>query len=70
MSHILIVDDEESICRALAGILADEGFRTEAASDGDQALARLTDAARPDLVYLLRGARPELEIRRTEGATS
>lgn len=27
-------------------------------------------AARPDLVYLLRGARPELEIRRTEGATS
>ena len=34
MSRILIVDDEESIRRSLAGILSDEGFETDSVADG------------------------------------
>jgi two-component system nitrogen regulation response regulator NtrX len=52
VSHILIVDDEQSICRSLAGILEDEGFTTDAALDGEQALGRLEGAELPDLVLL------------------
>jgi two-component system nitrogen regulation response regulator NtrX len=55
MPHVLIVDDEESIRGSLAGILSDEGFEAETASDGTQALACLRDAtleALPDLVLL------------------
>jgi two-component system nitrogen regulation response regulator NtrX len=36
--HILIVDDEASILRALEGILVDEGFQVVHASDGETAL--------------------------------
>jgi len=52
VSRILIVDDEESIGRSLAGILEDEGFRTEAVLDGEAALARVRSADAPDLVLL------------------
>jgi len=52
MSRILIVDDEESICRSLAGLLEDEGFTTETALDGDAALDRLRGDEPPDLVLL------------------
>ncbi|NNL67034.1 MAG: sigma-54-dependent Fis family transcriptional regulator [Myxococcales bacterium] len=52
MSRILIVDDEESICRALSGILQDEGFRTDAVLDGEAALERLERESQPDLVLL------------------
>lgn len=38
MSRILIVDDEESIRRSLAGILSDEGYATDGAEDGEKAL--------------------------------
>ncbi|MCH2410574.1 DNA-binding response regulator, partial [Myxococcota bacterium] len=38
MSEILIVDDESSIRRSLAGILSDEGFTTREAVDGESAL--------------------------------
>ena len=31
-SHILIVDDEESIVRTLAGLLRDEGFKVSCAA--------------------------------------
>lgn len=49
--NILIVDDEESIRRSLAGILSDEGFSTEDAPDGEKALERLRQGL-PDLVLL------------------
>ncbi len=52
MSHILIVDDEESICRSLSGILEDEGFATSSAENGEVALDRLEKADLPDLVLL------------------
>ncbi len=52
MSRILIVDDEESIRRSLAGILSDEGFETDEAVDGEAALARIRDGSPPDAVLL------------------
>lgn len=48
---ILIVDDEESICRTLAQILADEGYRTLVANDGASAI-RMVQEYQPDLVFL------------------
>ena len=50
-SHILIVDDEESIVRTLAGLLRDKGFEVSCASDGKQALTLLHTES-PDLVLL------------------
>ena len=52
MNRILIVDDEESICRSLAGLLEDEGFVTDASLDGDGALERMRAGEPPDLVLL------------------
>lgn len=49
--HILIVDDEASILRALEGILADEGFQVIHASDGEAAL-KLIQEQPFDLVLL------------------
>ena len=76
MATILIVDDEQSIRRSVADILEDEGYRAEAADDGDAAL-RAIHAEPPDLVLLdiampgrdgieileeLRVARPDLPV--------
>jgi two-component system nitrogen regulation response regulator NtrX len=53
LNRILIVDDEESIRRSLAGILSDEGFETGTAADGETALAALREEDQaPDLVLL------------------
>jgi two-component system nitrogen regulation response regulator NtrX len=53
MTRLLIVDDEDSIRRSLAGLLTDEGYEVATASDGDGALASLReDAAEIDLVLL------------------
>ena len=51
MSRILIVDDEGSIRRSLAGLLADEGFETDEARDGETAI-QCVRSAEPDLVLL------------------
>ncbi len=51
MDRILIVDDEESIRRSLAGILSDEGFSTDGAGDGEKALDAIRGQT-PDLVLL------------------
>ncbi len=48
---ILIVDDEPSILKSLSGLLADEGFEIETASNGYEAL-KIIDAESPDLVLL------------------
>lgn len=40
---ILIVDDEESICRSLEGVLTDEGFKTKSVHSGELALKELED---------------------------
>jgi two-component system, NtrC family, nitrogen regulation response regulator NtrX len=48
---ILIVDDEESILKALRGILEDEGYKTLCAGDGIEAL-EVAQRETPDLVML------------------
>jgi len=48
---ILIVDDEESICQTLEGILTDEGYETVAAGTGEEAL-RVVEEELPNLVLL------------------
>jgi DNA-binding response OmpR family regulator len=48
-STVLVVDDEPSVRDFLAFVLADEGFRVETASDGDEAL-KLALADPPDVV--------------------
>jgi two-component system, NtrC family, nitrogen regulation response regulator NtrX len=52
VSRILIVDDEASIRRSLAGILSDEGYEAAEAADGEGALAGLRAGPAPDLVLL------------------
>ena len=58
MSRILIVDDEESIRRSLAGILSDEGFETGTATDGEDALSVLREGSEPPGLVLLDIAMP------------
>ncbi|MEK6655324.1 MAG: response regulator, partial [Thermodesulfobacteriota bacterium] len=48
---ILIVDDEESICQTLEGILTDEGYETVATGSGEEAL-RVVEEELPNLVLL------------------
>ncbi len=50
-SHILVVDDEESIRSALQTFLGRAGFRVECASSGDDALAFIQQTE-PDLILL------------------
>lgn len=48
---ILVVDDEEDIRDSLKGILKDEGFAVELATNGSEALDRV-ETALPDLILL------------------
>ena len=48
---ILVVDDEESICQALQGILADEGYEVRTVGSGEEALKAVEEDP-PDLVLL------------------
>ncbi len=48
---VLIVEDENSVAQAIAYTLSQEGFDTEIASDGRQALDAF-EASRPELVIL------------------
>jgi two-component system nitrogen regulation response regulator NtrX len=48
---ILIVDDEPSILQSLSGLLADEGFEIETATNGYEGLKIVEDGS-PDLVLL------------------
>ncbi len=78
MSRVLVVDDEESIRRSLAGLLSDEGFEVATASEGEAALRELAgrdggadlvllDIAMPgrdgiQILEELRASRPELPV--------
>jgi two-component system, NtrC family, nitrogen regulation response regulator NtrX len=48
---ILIVDDEETICQSLTGILADEGYEVVSAGSGEDAL-RLIEEELPNVILL------------------
>jgi len=58
VSVVLIVDDEESIRRSLAGLLADEGYDAVSARDGEGALDWLRAAEEEPGVVLLDIAMP------------
>ncbi len=49
--HVLVIDDEKSICQALKGILDDEGYGVSIAYDGPQGLAKAQEVG-PDIVLL------------------
>ena len=48
---ILVVDDEESICLSLKGILSDEGYETLTAQSGEECL-EIIEEELPSLVLL------------------
>jgi len=48
---ILVVDDEESICQSLHGILVDEGYEVLTAGSGEECI-KIVDEELPDLVLL------------------
>ncbi len=48
---VLIVDDEESICHSLSGILLDEGYEVLTANSGEDAI-KVVDEELPNLVLL------------------
>jgi len=50
MTTILVVDDEALIAMALEAELEDAGYGVVTAANGRQALERLAEAPRPDLV--------------------
>lgn len=47
---ILIIDDEEAIRETLSAVLSDEGYKTEVATDGSEALAKFADGEDYDVV--------------------
>ncbi|HEV7999522.1 MAG TPA: sigma-54 dependent transcriptional regulator, partial [Planctomycetaceae bacterium] len=51
MSHVLIVDDEPSICWGFRELLAEEGYEVSVASSAEEAL-ELAESALPDAVVL------------------
>lgn len=51
MSHVLIVDDEESICWGLRRLLTEEGYDVSVAASAEEALASV-EKRRPDLALL------------------
>jgi CheY-like chemotaxis protein len=53
MSSILLVEDDDSLRQVLAEVLTDEGYRVDAAANGQVALDHLKRAAAsPDLILL------------------
>ena len=51
MHHILVVDDEPTICAFVQEFLEDEGYRSACASNGVEALQQIRQI-RPDLVLM------------------
>jgi len=49
--HILVVDDEPDVVTYLVTLLADQGYSTASAADGNEAMAS-AKAQRPDLILL------------------
>jgi CheY-like chemotaxis protein len=49
---VLVVDDDYDIREALSDVLASEGYSVVTAADGGEALDRLRDGIRPDVMLL------------------
>jgi DNA-binding response OmpR family regulator len=62
--HVMVVDDDGGAARQIALALELEGVETTMASDGDQALANLTDDVDLVLIELMLPRRSGLELAR------
>jgi CheY-like chemotaxis protein len=51
-SVVLVVDDDYDIREALSDVLAAEGYTVVTAADGEEALDRLRNGVRPDVMLL------------------
>lgn len=51
MAHVMVLDDESSICWAFRNFLGDDGHRVSVASSAEQGLGRM-DADTPDVLFL------------------
>lgn len=60
MSHVLVVDDDEDVCKLTREVFEKKGFSTATAGDGLKALEQVDDR-RPDLVLL------DLDMPRLDG---
>lgn len=65
-ARILLVDDEADVAVGLKALLVARGFHVELAHDGVQALARLAEEPRPDLL-MLDNDMPELDGKHVVG---
>lgn len=50
--HILLVDDDPDIRDALSALLEEEGYRVVTATNGEEALERMSDSQPPCIVIL------------------
>jgi CheY-like chemotaxis protein len=50
--HILLVEDDDALRQVLSEVLVDEGYRVDAAANGQAALDHLKKSASPDLILL------------------
>jgi len=60
----MIVDDTEVVRRAMAALLRHDGHRTVCAANGVEALSRIHEGTRPDLVLL------DVEMPEMDGLTA
>ena len=51
MAHVMVLDDEPSICWAFRNFLGDDGHRVSVASSAEQAIGQMADDA-PDVLFL------------------
>ena len=52
MKSVLVIDDEFDLVSTLRAILEGEGYRTESCTNGREALKKLAETEKPDLVLM------------------
>lgn len=50
MKNVFLIDDSATMLLSLKGTLEMSGFKVETASDGEQAMAKLKNGLKPDLI--------------------
>jgi CheY-like chemotaxis protein len=52
MQHVLIVEDDADLRELLRDVLSAQGYAVDTAGNGEDAIAKLQERARPDLIVL------------------
>ncbi|MGO9955797.1 MAG: response regulator [Solirubrobacteraceae bacterium] len=63
MRFALLVDDSKTILMSLSRVLTGAGYKVETASDGDEALAKITGGMKPNVIIT------DLNMPRMDGLT-